>query len=88
MSSSFPEMATGQGVTKLRLRGRQHVRLCVRTNRLTIPCTISCTRGLGVVYTGDFKYASGYDSVNDLLPKVSSNIICDVFMLKRVDRPL
>jgi hypothetical protein len=34
---------------------------------------------LGAVYTCDFPYESPYNSVYDLLPKVSSKIISDFF---------
>jgi hypothetical protein len=39
-------------------------------------------------YTCDFPYESPYDSVYDLLPKVSSKLIFDFFLLKCVERPL
>jgi hypothetical protein len=46
------------------------------------------TVALGAVYTCDFAYESSYDSVYDLLLKVSSNYIFDLFFLKCVERPL
>jgi hypothetical protein len=38
---------------------------------------LQCTHVLGAVYTCDFPYKSPYDSVYDLLPKVSSKLIFD-----------
>jgi hypothetical protein len=40
---------------------------------------LQCTHVLGAVYTCDFPYESPYDSVYDLLPKVSSKLIFDFF---------
>jgi hypothetical protein len=53
--------------------------------RLSIPktddnsCTTKKIPRLGAVYTCDFPYESPYDSVYDLLPKVSGKIIFDFF---------
>jgi hypothetical protein len=43
---------------------------------------------LGAVYKCDFPYESPYDSVYDLLPKVSSKLIFDFFLMKCVNKPL
>jgi hypothetical protein len=43
----------------------------------TAYCTALAVTALGAVYTCDFPYESPYDSVYDLLPKVSSKLIFD-----------
>jgi hypothetical protein len=45
-------------------------------------------RDKGAVYTCNFAYESVYDSVYDLLPKVSQWFIIFLYFLKCRDRPL